>query len=128
MKVFYFGCIGEAGHYLWSSETNKHYSNKDCPFENYELDCKKCPGWFDQSQRPLGRKKWPENQGQANLLFEKNFSILAIWDRTGDARHGSNSVFLTEGGPLSLEEIKEKSIQVFPNIWSRIELAGPIFL
>jgi len=59
-----------------------------------------------------------ETQGVARLHHFNGCTLLAFWDRTGDSRPGSNSVFFIPGRVL-FDEAVEAARKAFPGIWRR---------
>lgn len=61
----------------------------------------------------------PEEQGRPHLAIINGWTILGMWDRTGDKRPASNASFIFEG-VFSLDEAKELAAKHFPVQWKRI--------
>ena len=78
--IYYFGCIGDSGHYLWRNDYNRGLDFDVTPWGT-DIDTGLCP---------------PGNQpqGLAALHHKDGWTALAFWDRSVDKRPGSNSVFL----------------------------------
>lgn len=113
-RVFYFGCIGDTGHFLF--DASGCYVRPDrvgVPFSRGGLD----------QRDPPGRK---QEQGNARLSFESGWTLLHFWDRTVDRRPGSHSIFLVEGGPHSGDVMMQRAERAFPKVLTRIIAAGPI--
>lgn len=108
--IFYFGCMREAGHYLYhpSGGTAYGYSVPN------DFPCTQIP---DAVFLP---KQLPQDEGVASFLHLNGWTIIAFWDRSVDSRPGSNSVFLARG-IMSFEAICAKSREAFPAVWKRFK-------
>jgi hypothetical protein len=104
-RIFYFGCVGQPGHYLWSENLRHVYEPHECPWRDFELDGKLCP-------------KGIEHQGVAKLTYKEGWTALAFWDRTVDKRGGCNSAFLLNG-TLTFEQACQTAKHLMPSIWNR---------
>lgn len=112
MKVFYFGCWGEKGHYL--RDVNRNHVRNDRTATPWEgMDGVLCPGYV--RYMPFNT---PQPEGEAALHHKEGWTALAFWDRSVDSRGGCNSVFFAEGtyGPHAMIEIAKTH---FPSVWSR---------
>lgn len=113
MTVYYFGCIGRTGHYMFSSpmpvalEEGRACSSftRTNPWGT-QIDGGLCPG---------GR----EIQGQALIHYKAGWTALSFWDRSVDARGNSNSNFLAHG-TLTFEEILRLAKERFPEVFARL--------
>lgn len=68
-----------------------------------------------------------QEQGSASLHHKQGWTALAIWDRTGDHRLNSNSVFFAEGFH-DFEAIQSIAAERFTSLWSRITRTHSVFL
>jgi hypothetical protein len=97
--VFYFGNLGShPGHYLIDGTFHTVWGRLPCGLGAAELDGTFCgdPGLED----PRHRGHWPTDaqpQGLARMHHVRGWTVLAFWDRSGDARSGSNSAIVAEG-------------------------------
>jgi len=107
-KIYFFGCIRGAGHYMYKSGENNNAVDYDFldknPWGN-SIDGSLCL-WYTRKQ------------GIASLHHKDGWTALSFWDNSVDGRPGSNGNFLAEGtfnfgGMIALA--KEK----FPNVMSR---------
>lgn len=57
-------------------------------------------------------------EGEANLIHDHDWTILAFCDRSVDSRAGSNANFVAPG-THSFEEMCELAKRYFPHIWGR---------
>lgn len=116
-RSYYFGLWSgtTSGHFLYDKEGSRSHrvsALEKVPFSLAELDSGFCP-------------KSTQRQGVAKLSWEKNWTILAFWDQTGDSRPGSHSTFLVKG-PHKFEAALAQKRAAFPSIWTRIDAAFPI--
>jgi hypothetical protein len=103
-QVFYFGCIGDVGHFVWNIHGQRVANTS--PWGD-EVDGGLCPA---------GKQV----EGAASLHHEDGWTALAFWDRSVDSRPGSNSVFLIEG-EYDFESAVEVAREAFPQIWQRFK-------
>jgi len=92
MKVYYFGCDGQAGHYMHTP--------------NMRTDSQ-----FMRSN-PWG---YGIDDGFKGLQHKDGWTAFAMTDYTIDHRPGSNSVFLAEGD-FTVEQMAEIAKEHFPSI------------
>ncbi len=113
-EVLYFGCIGDAGHYVHGTLSHGNY-RKALPSSIYpKIDS----GFLPREQ---------QRQGQAQLCKLDGWTFITFWDRTVDTRPGSNSAFLAEGD-FSFDEVCAFAADRFPLVWKRITDAFPVVL
>lgn len=107
IQVFFFGVKSpsEKGHFLYAEGMLAVYGSPPLPFKFQILD-----GSFLQQ---------PETQGRLHLAIINGWTILGMWDRTGDPRMGSNASFVAQG-VHTIEEMKVIAQDAFPAIWNRI--------
>lgn len=106
---YYFGCIGDTGHYLWMSpwaHAPHIIMHKDNPWGT-SIDGKLCP-------------PGAQVQGQALLHHLNGWTALAFWDRSVDSRPGSCSVFLATY-TVSFDEMLELARARFAPVLSRFK-------
>ena len=112
MKVFYFGCWGQPGHYARAAGTAKRYSAEEHEFceknpWGYEIDGGLCP-------------KGPEIQGRALVHHKDGWTAMCFCDRSVDKRGKCNSGFFAEG-TWSFSAMLEIAKKHFPEVISRLE-------
>jgi hypothetical protein len=61
---------------------------------------------------------WEQEQGAAALRYRDGWSCLAWWDRSGDARYGSNTALFAHG-IHSFRSMLELLAQHYPQVESR---------
>ncbi len=109
--IYYFGCVGNVGHYLW----DQNYCNPkmdSLPDDFPTLG--KLDGNFITS---IDSK---QTQGEVTYLWYNHYTIIAFWDRSIDSRLGSNSCFVLEGD-LGYDEAIKLAKEAYPNIWKRFK-------
>jgi hypothetical protein len=105
MDVYYFGCLGGAGHFAW--EANGKVSRRNQMRDIIE----RTDGLFP----PLGL----EDEGIICRHIVHGFTVIAWWDRSVDARGASNSAFWVQGEHTT-EEALEIARQRFPGVFDRL--------
>lgn len=113
--MFYFGCsLGLSGHGLYGPIPGGFIPTKEeaekLPWFEREMDGAFCPS--------------EDVAGTGMLHHEKGWTILAVWDRSGDDRSGSNSIFFIEG-TVDLKIIKLHASKAFPDFWNRMTKVYP---
>ncbi len=112
-QVYYYGCWGDKGHFLWTPEQDSVRISKmkdATPFGD-DID-----GVLQKGSGVCSGNGIPDD---AQLHDKDGWTALAFWDRTVDTRPGSCSVFLAEG-VHKVEAIKEIARSNFPEIWDRL--------
>lgn len=112
-RTLYFGYnLGGGGHNLMDEEGYSVWGKKlgNFPWNGREIDSKFCP------------KEDVAGTGAFHQI--KGWTILGVWDRSGDDRGASNSEFFVEG-TITLEELKAQAERVFPALWQRLIKAYP---
>jgi hypothetical protein len=108
MKMYYFGCVGKSGHYMFqpsdSYPKQDHTFTRDNPW-GYQVDSGLCPSG-------------PQVEGRAMIHHKDGWTALSFWDRSVDRRSGSNSNFLAEG-TFTFAEMVEFAKERFPKIMAR---------
>lgn len=97
----YFGCVGPPGHHVF----------------NPGLAYDRTLPWLSYLDGMLATDK-TDAEGVARLYHFNGCTLLAFWDRSGDSRPGSNSVFYVPGRK-TFEEVVESAKKSFPGIWRR---------
>ena len=109
-KLYYFGPIGKAGHYLWKTQDGQdsYYSNKDIPksiLGDGKLDGGFCP-------------KIDVVNGEVKITQLDGWTIFSWWDRSVDSRPGSHSTFVGTGFDNIDDFLKEANTK-FPAVFLR---------
>lgn len=112
--VYFFGCIGDCGHFLWAP--GKRYPITmplDWPW-HYE-------GILDGTFAPQGNQQL----GRALITHHGGWTVLAMWDRSVDRRPDSNGAFIARGDHnfVRMVELAQKH---FPAVLARIEAQAPL--
>jgi hypothetical protein len=124
-RVLYFGCIRDAGHYLWNGERSTMYGDarQALPFNWTDLD----GGETLPGARERGRWVGRGGQSVCKLTHAHGWTFVGCWDNSVDTRPGSNSTFLAPG-TLTFEEVLALAREVFPSVVARIEKLAPLTL
>lgn len=129
VKVFYFGCIGDSGHYLFDGEDSP-YGDR-VPWKQYDTVTPFVGNDFDGQRFTPGRlvrdrwEGWPQTQSVYKLTHEAGWTMLGCWDRSVDTRPGSNSTFIIEG-THDFSAALEQARTAFPKTFARIIAAAPM--
>lgn len=109
MKVYYFGCVEQAGHYLWDTRFQRHYWGS--------AEALSIP-WLDKLDGGLCPVHNREVEGEALLHVMNGWTAIAFWDRSVDKRGKCNSSFIAEG-VHTFDEMRKIAEENFPKVWSR---------
>lgn len=106
--AYYFGCVGDEGHYLWDAGLTKQRIKVIYEGQPWgvEIDSGLCP---KGSSGP---------EGIARLHQRDGWTAIAFWDRSEDSRPGSNSVFLFQE-LLTFDEALARARATFQTIFAR---------
>jgi hypothetical protein len=96
------------GHHLYDVTGRQVHGRTDIPFRWQIVDSGLLP------------PNEPERQGELHLSHINNWTVLTMWDRTGDSRPNSNASFIVKG-QHSIEVMKLLAAQHFPAVWERIQ-------
>jgi len=104
-SCYYFGCIREAGHFLWSESGRRVHDV--LPFSEHILDA----GLLPPCERQI--------EGSGALVHFATHTVFTFWDRSIDKRGRSNSAFIIPGF-RTFDELAKIAKQRFPLIWERL--------
>lgn len=108
MNVLFHGCDGRPGHYLHSKD-GVHWRYESVPWGTM-LDAGLLTNdYYGCDSRPDGKYVVQQKDG---------WTAVAFWDRSGDGRGGSNSVFLVNA-EITGEELITLARQQWPEIFNR---------
>ena len=116
-RVFYFGYpLLSEGHFLHIEDHKFMPSHEikelfNLPWNVYKLDQSFCP----EDQTP----------GHGKFQHKDGWSILAIWDSSGDLRPGSHSTFLVDK-TIHITTMYALIETKFPKIWKRMVSKYPV--
>lgn len=113
--MYYFGCWGCLGHYLYDSQqrsVNDDKSEIPHAWRRGALDGAFAP------RRGSGRYSEEYPQGVAAHTSKDGWTLIAFWDRTGDSRGNSSSTFLAKGD-FTFEQMVAMAKFEFPDLWKR---------
>lgn len=108
MKAYYFGCVREAGHYLWEVGLRESHLSK---VEQL------IPWGYKIDSNDIVPAHW--SQGEWHLHHKDGWTALGIADNTVDRRPGSRSVFIFNE-IVDKEKAWELASQLFPSLVTRI--------
>lgn len=110
---YYLGCYRAIGHYLWGEELGAHLWDDDDAMHRIFpiIDGGLCPQVDRENQ---------QIEGAAALHHKGGWTALAFWDRSGDHRPGSNSVFIFRG-ELTFDDAVARAKEKFPDVWGRFQ-------
>jgi hypothetical protein len=103
MRIYYFGCRGEVGHYLHDPKGGRSLDWRFLPW-----------GKIDGGLCPDGTR----DQGITELHQKDGWTALAFWDYSIDKRPGSNSVFFYED-LLEFDQMVREFQEHFPDVVNR---------
>lgn len=119
----FFGVVysprNEAGHYLYGTTGRQIIHHDDTRFYGQPID--------GQMQPKSTREHGAALLSKFVTKSQTPWTILGMWDYSGDSRGGSNMTFFF-GGDRSFDEIVELAKKFFPREVDRIEAKGPIHL
>lgn len=126
--AFYFGCVDQAGHYLWGA------SGGGRPLrlrrDGMETLLGTMPGWTRKEGNKKALIPWgwmidgkliPQHygEGEAALHHKDGWTALAFWDMSVDTRPRSVSCFLFDAPDLEYHQAIRAAMETFPTIWER---------
>lgn len=122
MRVFYFGCWGGPGHYVWTPNGRHARPEMAGPWTPGELDAP-TTDW----RGPTGHGVTPVDRDQKQGVWRLSlrdtaagmWTAIGAYDRTEDRRFGSVAVFVAEG-EHGEEQMKRIAAEHFPAVWARI--------
>lgn len=108
-QVYYFGCIGQKGHFLWENEHSR------IPI----FQCDKIPFISREFYRTLDGKYCPEFASRKKKLSHSGpWLIISWWDNSVDNRPGSHSTFIGMDFK-DFEEMLYAAKEKFPQVFAR---------
>lgn len=119
-EVFYFGCIGQPGHYLWSPTGGKRWFDElpeGFPDAWTFRESHSGRAYVSESSiapRPMGP------QGAATMTRVGDWTALSFPDRSVDSRPNCVSVFMV-AAPLTFAELLEEARRQWPQIFRRYD-------
>ena len=109
LDVLYFGCIGQAGHYLWVSVDGVPVKPSRGDYRRDLLSR------FDGLLCPTDR-----TEGVMLKHFIHGHTAVSFWDRSGDSRPGSSSTFFL-AGIHGYQYMIAAARQAFPAVFARFK-------
>ena len=112
MKIFFFGCMGQPGHFL--HDTNGRWPNIKLPWN--QIDVALTPKNSNVAELDRERR---QPQGHTKIHHKGGWTAMAWWDRSGpDTRYGCNSVLFMEG-KHDFEQMKNLLKEHWPEVHER---------
>lgn len=108
-RAYYFGCIRESGHYLWTGDLERighHQWPSLLPWPVEVVDTGLCPKDRD----------W----GSAQVTHKDGWTALSFWDWSVDTRPGSHSTFLFRD-VLDFDAALARARELFPTVFARLK-------
>jgi hypothetical protein len=107
--MYYYGYV-DGGHFLYT-ETLRYNPKlkRDVPFSGSELDSSILSSREYEQYQP---------QGYGIISYQRDWTYLAFWDRTGDDRGNSHSGFMVRG-IWSFDQMINMAKEKFPTIFER---------
>ena len=113
--VYFFGCWnGRAGHYLFDPRGASYRHNGLIPWTN--IDGSLCYGADEKGDADIHRQV----EGEAKLHHLDDWTALAWWDRSVDARYGSNAALFAKG-THTFDDMIHIMRNWFPSIMARFK-------
>lgn len=106
VKLYYFGCWKDKGHFFYTPDGSR--IKIVGPFE-YNIDTVYPP-----------KTESYEDESVASLNLVDGWTVLAMWDRSVDKRHQSNSAFIAKG-ELTVNEMWLLVKEHYPHIFNRLK-------
>jgi len=106
MKVAFFGCWKQAGHFLY--DPSGMMMESFGPFIQESMD-----GIFLKPGHRIG--------GQVDIVYFKDHTVIAFVDNTVDRRPGSNGAFIVEGHGLTKKQCWAEAAKLYPQIVERLK-------
>lgn len=110
MRVYYFGCYRESGHYYWNPALEKESKAHTIVPWGHEIDS-------DLYNHAYGGTN-PKNT--AIVLHKDGWSALVITDNTVDKRPNSKSAFIFEKPNMGFFELCTDIQHIFKELVTRI--------
>lgn len=108
--IYYFGCIGQSGHYLFRSEAKRAR----------KTDGRLYHSWMNRLDGVLAPTDLAEKQGPTARHEMHGHTVLSFWDRSVDKRGACNSILFIPG-VMSFAEALEKAREAFPEVFGRLK-------
>lgn len=127
MKVFYFGCIDKAGHYLWTKFRVRLFSWTDAEQESLGIPWVAMAGaqpnrWCISENQLLGNHLKSYIQGRVIFQQKDGWTSIAWYDWSVDQRPNCMSAFLIDK-LVNVEEALVLAAERFPEVMDRFDYA-----
>jgi len=114
--IYYFGCWNGVGHHLWLSN-GRQCDEVRAMLPWNQIDSDLAPGLRDRRDGYCAPSE--QIEGRAALHHKDGWTALAWWDRSVDARHGSNSALIADE-TLTVAQMLEAGTKAFPRVMARL--------
>jgi len=123
VPVYYFGCWNRAGHYLHEPGGSTVFRESVGPFTGGMPSGDQLPldGTFAPGPRSRARGDI-EDETAVALTHIRGWTVLAMWDRSVDARSACNAAFIAEG-LKTMDDMWTLARQHYPQIVARLKAA-----
>lgn len=120
-EVFYFGCLGEKGHFFHAprrtrSDAYNLSQAAGAALGRSGLDGALC--WNSPRSDCDRYDRRDETEGLAFRTCHGGWTAVAFWDRSVDPRGACNSAFLVRGD-LTFAQVIRASRHAWPQVWAR---------
>lgn len=112
-KMYYVGCHGDSGHYLWDEDQNYirwDKTNELQPFGSH----------LDGDFTPVAVNRFIQGNGVIRFTQQSGWSIINFWDNSIDDRPGSHSLFLINK-ICDVAEVLSSAKNRFPWVFNRFK-------
>jgi hypothetical protein len=122
--MYYFGCFGPPGHYFFRpSRFGPIHADKlashTVPWTPAECDGNLQPGTAEMKKGYQGQRPNKQVEGVCRLHSRNGWTAVAFWDRTGDERRNSCSVFIKDGEYDFHDMVSDFRLS-FPEVYKRV--------
>lgn len=76
--------------------------------------------WPEGYDRGIWRPGFQQPEGRARVVRRDGWTLVCLWDRSADGRHGSHASFALQAD-LEPAAAMEKARELFPAVFERIE-------
>jgi hypothetical protein len=83
-------------------------------------------GTYAPGTNTVSHRRSMQKQSRALLTHVAYWTILGMWDRTGDTRYASSTTFFLPTPSLSFVDACADAEAAFPAVWLRINSAEPV--
>lgn len=118
--MYYFGCIGRAGHYLWKNEYKYMWMEVPDGFPKEWTFTESSGSMRIGAKESAIAPNCYGEQGLAQIQHVEGWTCVSFPDRSVDSRPNCVSAFM-EYGTLTFEEMMVTAKEQFPSVVDRYE-------